>query len=427
MGVFDFLGFKAAHNDVTENDVQRALESQIMTGVGGSLITPEENFKSYIKHGYQANMVVNAAINYIIRRASDVPIVLVRKMPDGSKEEIFDHPALERLMQPNEIQDYKEFVQQVLGFKLLTGNSYVWKMLSSTRPNDPVPLKMYALPSQFMDIKTGGKMNEIIDKYVLNTIAKGSFEPEEILHWRSPNFDYENGQWLIGQSPLRAALQTLNVNNSNERAMAKQAQNQGALGLLMRDTNDKFPMSESQTRQVQNSLRKNVMGADNKGRIVATSQAYKWQQLGMTAADMQLIETSKITMRQLLAIYGLDSKLFNDPEAQTYNNMQEARKGAYTEGILPLMHDFASKLTQNMLKNERDLMFTLDTQNIEALKEDNSKLIATLSNADFIPTSKKQEMIGLEPDGVLPEYLVSPNKLPFDSISDPNNPELEED
>ncbi len=379
------------------------MRSALLAYLGGGMVVPQDNALGYIQQGYNANLVVHTAVSYITRRAASLPVCIERTLSNGEVEKIYDSPALDLLKNPNPLMGYNEFAQQAIGFYLLTGNWYGYKISSTTRETG-LPIQLYTLPSQYVEIKTKGNLNLAdIDYYKLTNASQGQFEPEDVIHWRTPNYDYDNGQWLYGLSPLKAALQTLNVNNSNETAQAKMAQNLGAIGVMMHDHNNKGnPPTPDQLRQVQSSIGKKINGADNRGRVIATAMMYKWQQIGLSANDLKLIEQSNLSSRQLYALYGLSSSLFNDYEGATYNNMTEFKKAAYEDAILPANQGFLDKLSQSLLEpNER---FVADTSKVEVLKKDQTELIRALSIAKYIPVSERQQMIGLTPDNVLDEY-----------------------
>src|SRR6056297_3398245 len=88
-----------------------------------SIIPLPENQETYIKKGYNYNVLLYSIISYITMKASDIPIKLYNKRTD---ELIESSPILELLAQPNSMQDYSEFSESALGYLLLTGNVYIY-------------------------------------------------------------------------------------------------------------------------------------------------------------------------------------------------------------------------------------------------------------------------------------------------------------
>lgn len=410
MGLFGF-GKKDKGDNITE---------ALLQYVGGGLATPEDSFEGYVKSGYQKNLAVYSGVRYITRRAARIPVNVIRKKQDGTKEIVPDAPEMKLLNNPSDLMSYREFIEQALGFYLLTGNTFIYKLYSSTRAQS-TPIQYHVLPTPFVDIEvesssTGGRMKGVR----LKTISTQQIPAENILHVRTPNYDYQNANWLYGQSPLKAALEVINAGNSIQKAISKLMQNLGAIGLLMYSAkeNDKPSPDQSQIRQIQNFITKNISGAKNRGAIRGLSSVYKWQSLGMSANELKTLEQSKLTNRQIYGLFGLDSNLFNDHEQSTYNNMDEAKKSAYTEAIIPSLEVIIDKISKDLFKDRPDMELSLDLSGIEVLKKDIAKVIDALKDAYWVPTSVKQEMSGVEPDNVLPEYILPKSASSAGGVTD---------
>ena len=409
MGLFDFLNRGKKDSELeqllkglTPEQVQQALIQRI----GGGLVVPDDNAKGYITNGYNANNVVYSAVRYITRRAAQIPLYVAKEDREGNYEYLPNHWLNDLLEQPNDLMTRSEFVEQALGFKLLTGNTYLYKMMPTSRESGN-PIQLWNLPTQYINIElSGNPATPAIKSYNLQKLGDISFKPNEIIHLRTPNYNYDNGEWLYGISPLKAALKTLNANNSGQTALAKLQQNLGAVGLLTKENGPS--VTSDQVKGLQRYVNKNIMGAENKGAIRVLSQAYKYTSLALDAKELEIIKANQMTARDLYAIYGLSSKLFNDPEASTYNNMTEDKKSAYTEAIIPELQSLADGLTSDLLSKEKGLSVKLDLSGVEVLKKDIATIVNALKDAYWIPTSEKQLMSGIDPDGVLPEYI-----LPF--------------
>jgi len=383
-----------------------------------SIIPLPENQETYIKKGYNYNVLLYSIISYITMKASDIPIKLYNKRTD---ELIESSPILELLAQPNSMQDYSEFSESALGYLLLTGNVYIYAPSPSGGANQGKPKELYVLPSQYMRIVAGDSPDKPIERYELSYTgsdqADSRYEADEIIHVKLTNYEYQNGENLYGHSPVKSMLRTLNKSNSNMDAMTKQAQNSGALGILMHDQGNAInDLSANQLKTVQNKVHKNISGSENKGKIHVTDLMFKWQQLGMSAADMQLLEDHKISRNDMCSVFKLSSMLFNDNSASTYNNMKEVRQAAYTDSIIPYMNRIIGELNRTLVKAFDPQMTTclkLDLDNIAVLQKDWGEMVDYLSKAWWVSTQEKQSMMNAEVDENLPKYLIPSNLLPI--------------
>ena len=413
MGILDWFSKSRS------SEIERRIERELRTySINGSLVSLDDNDETYIKDGYNTNLFVYMCVKFIIDKASDIPLKLYRYRENGDDEEVKNSPVLDLIENPNPYQDWKLFIQQSFGYYLLTGNNYTWKLPSLTQK---LPVELHTLPSQFVDIISGKTWAHPAQAYVMSIFADVKFPAEQIMHFRTPNYNFEAGQYLYGQSPLKSALKTINQSNSTQDAFTKQAQNDGVKGMLMqRESDNVTPLDAQQLKDFKKKIKESINGKDKKGLIEVTNVLFDYVQLGMNSADMQLLESHKVSRNDICAVYNLSSMLFNDNTASTYDNMNTARKSAYTDAIIPLFENWIAKFNKDVVaKYDKNLYLKLDTSGIEELKTDKASLYNALVNAWWIPTSQKQRMSEVEPDGVLPEYLVPGNLFPVDSMSLP--------
>jgi phage portal protein BeeE len=103
---------------------------------GMSAVYTPADYEKLAKAGYQTCAPVYAVVSLITRSARQIPWVAMRRMKGGDMEELESHPALDLLVTPNEYQSGPEFIEAIMGYKLLAGNSYVHKVHGLFRRND---------------------------------------------------------------------------------------------------------------------------------------------------------------------------------------------------------------------------------------------------------------------------------------------------
>jgi len=397
--------------------MQKAIFQWLGSDVG---IVYPDNQTSYIDNGYNKNLFVYMCVNYITRNASAIPWVLKKELKDGSYQTITEHSLYDVIARPNGLYSWQEYKQQSLGYLLLTGNAMSYTVKTGLNGNKVK--EVYYLPSDYIEITASGTWTNPIKNYAFSLYNGLNFKSEEVLHTKLPNYNWANGESLYGQSPLKAGLSTLEKSNATIAAMKSQAANQGAKGLLMFDSaNGTSTITEPQMRSFENSVKQKINNNDKVGTIQATSKMFKYQQLGAASKDLQLIESHNVSRQDICALFGLDSMLFNDHQASSYNNMSEAKKSAYVDAILPydkmLMEDWNNSIVRAYDEN---LAFHQDTSNIDVLQADKAKQADWLSKAYWISTQRKQEIMGEKADETLPKFLLPTSLVPSDEI-DINN------
>ncbi len=136
------------------------------------------------------------------------------KLRSKALEEIENDDIIDIFNKPNPLQNWTEFIELSVTFRLLTGNRY-WK---GTAPefgaNAGKFQEIYILPSQFTEILAGKGFSEPIGGYRVKFDPNIKFEAEEVSHSKYPNPEYDTfGRNLYGLSPLRPGKKVLVKSN----------------------------------------------------------------------------------------------------------------------------------------------------------------------------------------------------------------------
>ena len=196
--------------------------------------------------------------------------------------------------------------------------------------------------------------------------------------------DYEGtGSHLYGLSPLHAGSRVVRQSNDAYTAQTALLQNSGAMGILAVDPDS---MTEEQASQLENQYYKKYGGPHKRGRIVITGANMDWKQIGMSAVDMNIIESQKFTLRDLCNIYQINSALLNDPDNKVYNNVKEARKALYYEKVLPELDTFRDELNRWLVAryNEKtggNFYIDYDLESVPALQADMKAVMEQVKDA----------------------------------------------
>jgi HK97 family phage portal protein len=171
----------------------------------------------------------------------------------------------------------------------------------------------------------------------------------------------------------------------------------------------------------------------NAGRILNAGAELGWLNMGLSPIDLQLLESEKITLRELCNVYGVNSALFNDPDNKTYNNMKEAKKEMLTQVVLPELVAIRDALNR-FFANEmgRDTYIDFDLTVFPELQEDMKELSSILSQSWWITPNEKRVAMRYEtiPDEVMNEIFIPAGYLPIDELTmlqDPRNAQQQSD
>lgn len=414
----------------------------VVRQIGGVPIFIGKSNKEFIDKGYTYNPNVYSVINVITKSIASVPFILYEVKDEKSfnrykaaankdcvnikqavmlrtkaLQDVPKHKILDILQRPNPTQGQSEFIENVLGFKLLTGNAFIYGQGTDNGANANKMQQLYVLPSQYMSISPNASGTDV-SGYQLELGTTTKFAKEEIIHLKywNPNWSV-TGDHLYGLSPLVSAHRVLQRSNDNITSQTKLLQNTGAIGILSNE--DNYGMTEEQIEQMESKYLEKYGGPKNRGRIMIASQKFTWQQMGMSAVDLALNDAAKMDLRDICNVYGIQSQLLNDPENKTYANLAEARKSLIINRALPELYSLRDELNRTLVpqwSEGKNLYLDIDIQAIPELQEDMQLLVAQLSQMYWLTGNEKRIATNYEPDLVNPEmngYFIPTGLIPL--------------
>ena len=445
-------------NLITKNTQQtnQKYNQAIYNWLGESILWNPENDDTYINEGYRKNATVYSIINIITKAASTIPLNIYEKKNDNELKryksmtsgtfdsavlfkaerlkkhalvELSDTDLHELLERPNPAQSYASWISEIVAFGKLTGNRYIYGIAPETGDNLGKFQELYVMPSQIMEIVSGG-IFEPVKEYRIEYNGAYSIPAEEICHIKDFNPYYDGtGSHLYGQSPLKAGLRSMTTNNEAIETGVKYLQNQTARGVLMSDEGD---LNEVQAQQLKDKFRQNFQGSNNAGDVIITPKKLSWVNFGLNASDLSLIEQYNASIKDLCNIYSVPSQLLNNDKASTYNNMKEAKKALYQNAVIPEMLKIRDELNRWLApKFGEKLYIDFDFSVIPELQEEMDKVVDQMTKAWWITPNEKRASMSFaeEENDALNDFYVPANLVPIagDDIEMPEpQPPLEE-
>jgi len=435
-------------NLITKNATQTAAEynKAIYNQLGHSVLWNTENDDNYITEGYRRNATIYSLINIITKAATTIPFMVYEKTKDSEYKrykamqsgvadptalyksqlikknaliELEGHELQQLLEKPNAAQSYSSWISELIAFRKLTGNGYIYGISPETGANAGKFTEMYIMPSQVMEIISNG-MLEPVSKYRLEYNGTYDMPAEAICHIKDFNPYYDGtGSHLYGQSPLRAGFRSLTTNNEAVTTGVKYLQNQTARGILMSEEGD---INEVQAQQLKDKFRRQHQGSTNAGDILITPKKLSWVNFGLNASDLSLIEQYNASVKDLCNIYGVPVQLLNNTDASTYNNMKEAKKALYQMAVIPELMKIQDELNRWLAPKYGDkICIEYDFTSIPEMQEETEKVVDQLSKAWWITPNEKRDVMNYgidEENEQMNSYFVPANLVPMDNDLD---------
>jgi HK97 family phage portal protein len=434
-----FDKFKSLINTKSQNTSEQ-YNRAIYNWLGNTIVWNTENDETYINDGYRKNATIYSIINLITKAASTIPYHIYEKVNDGDYKRYkalssgigdpnvmikaqmlkkhalveLEHTDLHKLLErPNPAQSYSSWITEMIAFGKLTGNRYIYGIGPETGDNINKYTELYIMPSQIMEINSGGIMKPV-ESYTIEYNGTYHIPAEQMCHIKdfNPYFD-GTGSHLYGQSPLKAGLRSMTTNNEATESGVKFLQNQTARGLLMSDEGD---LNEVQAQQLKDKFRKDHQGSKKAGDIIITPKKLSWVNFGLNASDMSLIEQYNASIKDLCNIYNVPVVLLNNTESSTYNNVKEAKKALYQNCVIPELLKIQDELNRWLAPMYGDnICIEYDFSVIPELQEETDKVVDQMSKAWWLTPNEKRAAMSYahdEDNPILDEYYIPANLIP---------------
>jgi len=412
----------------------------IYNWLGNTIVWNSENDETYINDGYRKNATIYSIVNIITKAASTIPYHIYRKVNDNSYKRYkamssgiadpnvmlksnmlkkhalveLEHTDLHKLLErPNPAQSYATWITEMIAFGKLTGNRYIYGIGPETGENINKYTELYIMPSQIMEINSGGIMKPV-ESYTIEYNGTYHIPADQMCHIKDFNPFYDGtGSHLYGQSPLKAGLRSMTTNNEATESGVKFLQNQTARGLLMSDEGD---LNEVQAQQLKDKFRKEHQGSKKAGDIIITPKKLSWVNFGLNASDMSLIEQYNASIKDLCNIYNVPVQLLNNTESSTYNNMKEAKKALYQNCVIPELLKIKDELNRWLAPMYGDdICIEYDFSVIPELQEETDKIVDQMSKAWWLTPNEKRAAMSYDHDvqnPILNDYYIPANLIP---------------
>jgi HK97 family phage portal protein len=428
MGLFDFFTKKKINTlfPTIPMNSQIAIERGIVTWQGADQ-------RSFVDDGYVANDIVYSIIKLITDKAKIAPFHVYKVVDEKAAKkykslaaqkdinlkeleqlhkkayELYtgDQRLNELLKYPNEEDCWSDLVEQWCGFKLITGNSFIYGKLIEAGNNQGKPFELFALPSQYMAIIANiNVFPPTRAGYQLYYGQMWSFDTKEILHdkYFNPQWGVTAGQ-LYGQSPLRAAAKNLTRSNEAKTAAVASFQNGGPAGVLFMNDERFDPTSGQAQAQALKTAVSQKGGAANFNSIAVSGYKVDWKQIGLSPVELNIIESEKWDLKALCNIYGVPSQLLNDSDSKTYNNQREGEKALTLRCAIPLLNALTENLNRKLHTDwgykGTNLYVDYDISIYGELEANKAEQTAWLNTAWWISPKQKLDIMNIE----VPDYI----------------------
>jgi len=261
----------------------------------------------------------------VIDRISQRLVQIDKRLLDRLGQETEDADFEQLLKQPNTKEKGSSFLYRAAATYLAAGECFIIRVQALGEQDQ------YVVPINYNVTINEDTKGNVISYWVQMFGESETFLPNEVLHIHKPDITIDTNH---GFSTLRANRKVWESNNEVWASEASLHKNKGIAGVLYSDGNR--PMTDTEQKQLQEKYDQDFTGANSFGRVKISTAKLGYVQMGMNPNDLKSIETRLEHLRTICASYNVDSKLFGDSAASTYNNMAEAKRAFIIDAVIPL-------------------------------------------------------------------------------------------
>jgi len=235
-------------------------------------------------------------------RAEDVaklPVHVYTRLPNGGRKIVTQHPLELLLQKPNDYQSRFEFIEQMQLSILLRGNAYAVILRDGRgRPTALVPINpdrvwLYEAPR-------GEIFYQVARRGMHETAVLASMPlmipSEDIFHLRWMALDTS----LYGASRIGLAREAIGLALSQQELAGRLSANSTNLGGVL--TTEQKLTPEAAVR-LKKSWSDQKQGLRNAGDTAVLEQGLKWQPMGMSARDAEMIASRGFQVQEIARLY----------------------------------------------------------------------------------------------------------------------------
>lgn len=372
----------------------------------------KKSYAALALEGYSKNIVAYHCISKIAKAVADIPFYV-----KINENEVENDPFTKLLLRPSPKQTYQSFMQQLVMHRLISGNSYVYGNVVSTKKI--MELTVMRPDRVTIDVtKTG-----IPYQYVYNIngeIYKYPIDPftfvSSVLHMKEQNPLDD----LYGMSPISAAAMSIDQHNESQEWNKKLLQNSARPPgvLTLKDRGDTAQsLTDKQKEDLRDQIENKFAGYKNAGKIPILTFDMEWRSMGMSPTDMDWLNGKNSTARDICLAFGFPPHLLGLSEGSTFNNVAEAKMALYEETVIPLCQSMLAELGNFFSQHSgKTIEVIADLDGVTALapRREMARNNARQDlNAGIITINEAREEIGYDAVTGGDEIMVPSSKLPL--------------
>ena len=274
-------------------------------------------------------------VNKITRSMSCLPIEVLEVIDRDGNTRRDESGRLYRLLNvsPNASQTPADFLKRITVDYLTEGNAFI--RMERARGADYIAALTPLPPGQVRVDNTADGVRYI---YLSETGEQITYTPADVMHWKGI------GNNLVGMSMIHFAGTTLTEAASAQNASIDIFRNKGKMNGIL--SSESPILNKTQMRDFIAAFSE-MKNADLG--VPLLPQGFKFQQLGMSPVDTQLLQTREFIVREFARWFGIPYGLLTGEASE----LVDLSNYFYETVIMPMCTELEQVLTRGLIKNDK--------------------------------------------------------------------------
>ena len=312
----------------------------------------ELNSFNGLKRSYIKCSPVSTIINRLSASMKNGKLWILEEGKDGNDISKRYADLYNLLKNPNPLQTWTDFIEQIDLFRNLYGVTYIHSItpIGFHRIDSmalwPVSPELITTKYKYgVSYHTVTQIEDLIEHYEITTdsgILK--VEPSNILRIRDSQL--ENKKEISRLSGLEDEVENIIQAQNAIRSLNK---DRGAMGMITNATKDSsgsIPLKPAEKKQIEEAYQNTFGITSGKYKMLISESDLDFKQMTFSVKDLMLFEGVKQNIERIADAYNYPFHLLANEKGTTFNNVSGFQRYLYQDNIIPSGKNYAEKLTK---------------------------------------------------------------------------------
>ena len=410
---------RAAGGNVMDLPMESQFPAMSGTYLGGGVADWQENRDQYVRQ-YKGSTYI--AIGAIARMAAMQQVKVQRRIIKGNEisyEPVSPtHPLVELLENVNPFDTAWDLWFYTVGWRLLTGDSFLFK----AKNGFGITKQLWPMPSQWVHVIASA--DEFVSGYQVRSGCGHDFTvPRDcMIQIKNPSLDWEGNGRYYGTPSIKAASQSIDLENEMWKRLYHQFKNMAPPGMVI---STDMRLQPAQARQLWSQLAAQYSMQSHSGRPMLLHSGMKLEGEFSAPGSRELDYKGSLdsVLSYSLSIHGVPKALVGISDGLSRSNIESAIWGFAKTTLDPILQHISQHLTQDLAKEfDPNLIISIGPSSVDS-QDSLRKDIELLVKAGAVtPDEVRHLLMKLRKlDGGMGERPVMVSG--FQTVEDPANPD----